>query len=183
MTWTAPSATGGGPITGYVVTPTWPVSPRPTDLHIDGHLRDGTDLTNGTAYTFTVAAIKWRRHGETVGAVQLGHSGDRPGRTHRGTATKAGNTSATVNWTAPASNGGSAITGYVVTPTSAAWPKRRRPSARRPPLRRSRAHTVRTAYTFKVAAINAVGTGSQSAASGSVNVYNQLELKPRRSCT
>ena len=38
-----------------------------------------------------------------------------PGAPTIGTAT-AGNASATVTWTAPASNGGSAITGYVVTP-------------------------------------------------------------------
>src|ERR1019366_3206525 len=73
------------------------------------------------------------------------------------------NASATVTWTAPTSNGGSAITGYVITPSSGS------------PVTVGNVLTSTvtgltngTAYTFKVAAINAVGTGPQSAASNSV---------------
>ena len=80
----------------------------------------------------------------------------------------AGNASVALSWTAPASNGGSAITGYRVTPFIGA-------TAQTPVLTGSAATTFTvtgltngTAYTFKVAAINAVGTGADSAASAAI---------------
>ena len=79
-----------------------------------------TGLTNGTAYTFTVAAINSVGTGPASAAsnsVTPAPVVTVPGAPTIGTAT-AGNASATVTWTAPASNGGSAITGYVITPSS-----------------------------------------------------------------
>ncbi len=89
-----------------------------------------------------------------------------PGAPTIGTAT-AGNAQATVNWTAPASNGGSAITGYVVTPYIGA-------TAQTTTTVGNVTSTVisgltnGTTYTFRVAAINAVGTGNQSGNSNAV---------------
>ena len=85
-----------------------------------------------------------------------------PGAPSIGTAT-AGNTQATVSFTAPASNGGSAITSYTVTSNPGAISA----SGAASPI------TVPglingTAYTFTVQAINAVGPGAASAASNSV---------------
>ena len=63
-----------------------------------------------------------------------------------------------MTWTAPARNGGSAITGYTVTASNGASP---RPST-------GAGHctitglTNGTAYTFTVTATNAVGTGASS---------------------
>ncbi|WP_329426066.1 putative Ig domain-containing protein [Streptosporangium sp. NBC_01495] len=83
----------------------------------------------------------------------------------------AGTTSATVSWTAPASNG-SAITGYVVTPYLG--------GVAQSPVSFDASATSRTltgltagaTYTFTVAAVNAVGTGSASPASNAVVPYN-----------
>ncbi|MFC7645286.1 fibronectin type III domain-containing protein [Streptosporangium lutulentum] len=83
----------------------------------------------------------------------------------------AGVTSATVTWTAPASNG-SAITGYVVTPT--------RNGVAQTPVSFDASATSRTltgltasaSYTFTVAAVNAIGTGSPSPASNAVVPYD-----------
>lgn len=76
-----------------------------------------------------------------------------------------GNGRATARWSAPTSNGGAAITGYVVTPYTGFV-------ASNPTTFHSTAITQvvtgltnGTTYRFKVAAINAAGTGSQSAAS------------------
>lgn len=71
--------------------------------------------------------------------------------------------SAVVRWTAPANNGGSPITGYVITPSSGS------------PVTVGNVtnFTVTglqpgTSYTFEVAAINAIGTGAQSGSSNAV---------------
>ncbi|WP_053094149.1 S-layer family protein [Cellvibrio sp. pealriver] len=85
-----------------------------------------------------------------------------PGAPTIGTAT-AGNTQATVTFTAPASNGGSAITGYTVTANPGAITR----AATSSPYTFT-GLTNGTAYTFTVTATNAAGTGAASAASNAV---------------
>ncbi len=89
-----------------------------------------------------------------------------PGAPTIGTATP-GNAQATVTWSAPASNGGSAITGYVVTPYIGATAQTATTvgNVLTTPIT---GLTNGTTYTFRVAAINSVGTGSQSANSNAV---------------
>jgi hypothetical protein len=85
------------------------------------------------------------------------------------TAVQSGNGGARVSWKAPASDGGSAITNYVVTPFKAGVAQ---------PARTFDAHTSRVigglqngaTYRFSVAANNAVGPGAPSAQSGGMTV-------------
>ncbi len=79
----------------------------------------------------------------------------------------AGNAQATVSWSAPASDGGSPVTGYRVTSTPVVSP----------PAGCTNVNALSctftglangTAYTFKVTATNAIGTGPASAASAPV---------------
>lgn len=98
-----------------------------------------------------------------------------PGAPTIGTAT-AGNASASVTFTAPASNGGATITGYTVTSSPGGFTGTGASS----PINVS-GLTNGTAYTFTVTATNSAGTGSASAASNSVtpsatNVYNQSNI-------
>lgn len=79
-----------------------------------------------------------------------------------GTAT-GGDASASVAFTAPTSNGGSAITGYTATST----PGGLTGTGVSSPINVS-GLVNGTAYTFKVKATNAIGTGAESAASNSV---------------
>src|SRR5262249_21768854 len=81
----------------------------------------------------------------------------------------AGNAQATVSWTAP-SNGGSAITSYTVTPYAGTAAQPATIVNGTPPATTAviTGLTNGTAYTFKVSATNAVGTGPDSAASNGV---------------
>jgi predicted phage tail protein len=81
---------------------------------------------------------------------------------------KAGNKKVAVSWKAPASDGGSPITGYVVTPF--------RGKTKEAPVTVNSTDTTTTVtglvngatYTFRVSAVNASGAGAESAASASV---------------
>ena len=80
----------------------------------------------------------------------------------------AGDASAQVSWTAPASDGGSAITDYEITPYIGATAQSSVLVGSAATSRNVTGLTNGTAYTFTVAAINAIGTGPASAASNAV---------------
>lgn len=155
VTWTAPSSTGGVPVAEYVVT----ASPGGAEKKVNGDtltaVVDG--LTNGTAYTFTVGAKN------AVGTTTSLPSGAITPRALPGVPTGVsvtrGDQQATVSWTAPASDGGSAITGYVVTVTPGNTVHE---VASNVTSQVVTGLTNGTLYTFTVAAKNAGGTGTAS---------------------
>ncbi|MEI8082794.1 MAG: fibronectin type III domain-containing protein, partial [Actinomycetes bacterium] len=110
LTWTAPASDGGATITGYAVSAT----PGGATCQTNGALGCTiSSLTNGTTYTFTVTATNAAGTGAASGeatATPIAVPGPPTGLT----ATR-GVRSVTLSWSAPADNGGSAITGYTVT--------------------------------------------------------------------
>ena len=75
VTWTAPASTGGSPLTGYVVTPFIAgVAQTPVTFTTTATSQMITGLTNGTTYTFKVAATNVGRHRAAISHVEPGHA-------------------------------------------------------------------------------------------------------------
>lgn len=158
VTWSPPSSDGGSAVTGYTVSRT---GGTPVDLGVAGN-HTWTGLTPGTTYLFSVAAKNVIGTGPTAShSVTMPASPSAPAEL---VVTPAANgQSATVTWSPPASDGGSAVTGYTLTRTggtpadlgvvgSHTWT----------------GLTPGSAYTFMVTAKNAVGPGAQASASASM---------------
>ncbi|MCE2771265.1 MAG: fibronectin type III domain-containing protein [Saprospiraceae bacterium] len=161
VAFTAPASNGGSAITGYTVTSS------PGSITATGATSpiNVTGLTNGTAYTFTVIATNAVGNSlasSTSTAVTPVAPITAPGAPTSVVAT-AGNASASVAFTAPASNGGSAITGYTITSS----PGSITATGATSPINVT-GLTNGTAYTFAVIATNAVGNSVASAASTAV---------------
>src|SRR5439155_16583572 len=108
LNWRAPSSDGGSAITGYTAT----ASPGGASCSTAGLSCTVADLTNGTSYSFTVAATNAVGTGPPS-APASATPATTPGAPTGLTATR-GNGQVTLNWSAPSSDGGSAITGYNV---------------------------------------------------------------------
>ena len=163
---TAPGSNGGSAITEYVVTPyIGAVAQTATTV---GNVTSTTitGLTNSTTYTFKVAAKNAVGTGTQSTASNAVTPAMVPGAP-TGVAATAGDASAGVSWTAPGSNGGSAITQYVVTPYIGAVAQTAT-TVGNVTSTTITGLTNNTTYTFKIAAKNAVGTGTQSTASNAV---------------
>ena len=168
VNWSAPAS--GGPVTSYEVTPyvgstpqtskrkTISGSPPATSTTISG-------LTGGTAYTFRVrAANPSGSSAESAPSNEVTPTAPAAPAAPTGVTAEADSKAAVVRWTEPA-DGGSAVTGYRVTPFIGS-------AAQTPTVLGSTATRARitgltngTSYTFRVAATNAVGTGADSSAS------------------
>jgi hypothetical protein len=175
VTWSAPSS--GGAVASYTITPyvgataqattTVSGSPPATTALVGG-------LTNGTTYTFRVTAHNVNGSGPQSPASNAvtpvaSTVPDAP----TGATAVADTTAASVDWRAPASDGGSAITGYRITPfvgatAQAAVDVGVVTSTRVAGL------TNGTSYTFTVRAINAVGAGAASAASAAATPNSSI---------
>ncbi len=156
VAWTAPASNGGSAITLYTVTAS---DGTHTCTWTSGLLSCTVGgLTNGQAYTFTVTATNGVGTGLASAASNSVTPATVPGKPTGVTAT-VGNASALVSWTAPASNGGSSITGYKVT----SWPGAK--TCTGGPSDTSCTVSGLTngqAYTFTVHATNGVGDGPES---------------------
>ncbi len=172
VSWTAPSNSGGSAISGYTVTPYIGTTAQ-TPVTVNGNppatSTTVTGLTNGTSYTFTVSATNSSGTGPASTPSNAVTPSALPGAPTGVTAT-AGNGSATVSWTAPSNSGGSAISGYTVTPYIGTTAQTPVTVTGNPPATSTTVTglTNGTSYTFTVSATNAFGTGSASSPSNAV---------------
>ena len=164
LTWTAPTLTGGSPITDYVVeysvvgTSTWTTFADGTSTSTTATV---TGLTNGRTYQFRVRAVSAGGIGESslTASAPVGV----PGVPTNLAATPLA-ASVRLTWTAPTQNGGSSISDYVIessddsgeTWTTFADSTSTSTSATVTGL------TNGESYWFRVSASNALGTGAPS---------------------
>ena len=162
VAFTAPANNGGATITSYRATSS------PGGFSNTGTTSPilVTGLTAGTAYTFTVLATNLAGNSAASGASNSIAPDVVPGAPTIGTATLSGSSGASLTFTAPTANGGSAVTSYKATSS---------PGGITSTLTQSGSGTItisgltaNTSYTFTVTAINTAGAGSASSSSNSI---------------
>ena len=179
VTWSAPASSGVGTIDSYTAdllhglsktctsTSTAPATPT-LGCQVTG-------ATNGTSYTVTVTATN--SAGSSYKSVASAASAAAfPSTTFGaptiGTATYAGNQSATVKWTAPSALAGTQppLTGYVVTPFIGTTAQPTQTFNSTATTETVTGLSAGSTYSFGVQAINANGAGTASAKSNTVAV-------------
>ncbi|HLF39985.1 MAG TPA: fibronectin type III domain-containing protein, partial [Acidimicrobiia bacterium] len=174
LTWAAPPDDGGSPVTGYLVTPVRDgTAETPRSVLGPAATTAVTGLRNGSVYRFTVAAVNIAGTGAPSAPSESVTPRAAPAAPVAVTAAVRDGR-AIVSWVAPPDDGGSPITGYVVTPFRDDEPQAATafPSA-------ATTQTVsgldpNGSYTFTVAAVNALGTGPASARSAPLSGYWML---------
>jgi predicted phage tail protein len=112
LSWNAPASDGGAVITSYRV---YQGAGQTPVASVTGTSATVTGLTNGTRYSFKVTAVNKAGEGPASGAASVTPTAatTNPGPPN-GLAASPGNGKVTLSWTAPASDGGAAISGYEV---------------------------------------------------------------------
>jgi len=159
VTWKAP-ANHGSPIDQYTVVASINKQPKVTKIFKSTAVTQVvTGLKNATTYTFKVRAhnkVGWGPYSAQSAPVRIGVP-----LAPAVPAVIRGNATVRVNWKAPATNG-SPITGYVVTPIVGTTAQAARVFNSAALVQNIAGLTNGVAYTFKVAAKNARGTGAAS---------------------
>ena len=170
ISWTAPANNGGSAITSYTVTASNgntcvanTGTPVATSCVITG-------LTNAVPYNFSVTATNGAllTSSASLSSADVTPAGT-PDAPTSVTAT-AGNGQASVQWLAPTSNGGSAITNYIVEYSSnngLSWTSAAHPVSTNTSLAVTGLANG-TTYIFRITAVNAVGSSTPSVSSSSV---------------
>tara|TARA_B100000953_G_scaffold146589_1_gene121376 strand:- start:1874 stop:3385 length:1512 start_codon:yes stop_codon:yes gene_type:complete len=167
LSWTAPTSNGGASISGYKVESstnggsTWSTSIADTGSSSTSAVVDG--LSNGTAVTFRVSAINVAGTG-SASDTEATTPRTRPGQPTGLSATES-STQVELSWSAPSSDGGSAVTGYKVersTNSGLTWTTVVADTGSTSTSSTVSGLTNGTSYAFRISAVNAAGTGTGS---------------------
>ena len=182
--WTAPTNNGGLKITSYTVTSNPGNIIKKVDRSLNATI---TELTNGTAYTFTVVAtndagnsLPSDKSDSVTPNIEPNAGNSLPSdksdsvtpniepNAPTNVIALSGNSEATVTWTAPESNGGTEITSYTITSNPGDIIKTVNSSVNSSLNATIKKLTNGTAYTFTVVATNDAGDSVPSGSSNSV---------------
>jgi hypothetical protein len=172
LSWTAPTNNGGSAITGYKIArstdagTTWSVLVANTASSSTTY--SNTGLAASTAYTYRVSAINaigTSSVSSIASATTLSSTTSTVPQAQTGlTATAVSSSQINLSWTAP-SNGGSAITGYKIersANSSSTWTTLVANTASSSTTYSNTGLAANTSYTYRVSAINAIGTSVPS---------------------
>jgi hypothetical protein len=179
LSWTAPASNGGSPIYDYWVQ--YKVTGQPDSAYTtfgDGVSAATTmtigGLIPGTSYTFRMFAQNGVGLGTASAPVVVAIPAKTAPSAPTGLVATSSGGQVNLRWIAPADNGGSAITNYIVQYKVTGQPdttyktmNTRLPTSLSQAIR---GLPLRTSYTFRVFARNAIGTGPASASSLPVTV-------------
>src|SRR5260370_14635615 len=169
LSWAAPASNGGAAITGYNVyrgTSAGGESATPVATNVTATNFTDTSLTNGTTYYYRVAAVNSAGtppQSNEASATPMAVQATVPSAP-QSLAAVAANSAVSLAWSAPACDGGSAITGYNVYRGTTAGGESATPLAANVSARNftDTSAVNGTTYFYRVAAVNAVGTSPQS---------------------
>jgi hypothetical protein len=185
LSWVAPSSVGDSAIVGYGIEystnggVSW--STATTNTYSTSTTRTVTGLTNGTSYSFKVAAVNASSTGSYSTTASAIPAIVPPGQPTSLVATP-GNQQASLSWVAPSSVGDSSIAGYRIEYSSnggVSWLTATSNTYSTATSRTVTGLTNGTSYSFKVAAVNASSTGSFSTTISTVPRDPDLPVAPR----
>lgn len=162
LTWVAPAGDGGHALLGYSIYR----GTDPLNLSLLSTVDTSTSfgdlaIVNGTTYHYAVAARNDLGEGPSTAVASATPTGAPPAPT--GLSGQGSNGNATVAWHAPASDGGSALTGYTVYRSKGGGPFELAASLG-PSLSFQDGNLSNgVEYTYRVASVNAYGEGARSA--------------------
>ena len=169
LSWTDPASNGGSAITGYRIEvssdggTSWSELVANTGSTATTYAHTG--LASGATRHYRVSAINSVGTGNPSNLANATTGNTAPGAPTGLSATPSGTTRIDLSWTVPASNGGSAITGYRIEVSSDAGTSWSDLVANTTSTATTYAHTGLASGTtrhYRVSAINSVGTGNPS---------------------
>jgi len=171
LAWLAPATEGSSALSGYRIYRAAPGENAATLLAIVGNVLSFTDtaVSNGASYTYQVAAVNGFGEGPRTAplAATRGTSPSAP----RSLSASAGGQGISLAWSAPASNGGSAVTNYeVYRGTTPANALRIATVAGTASTYVDKSVAKKTSYVYLVTAVNALG---ESATSNTVTITSR----------
>jgi fibronectin type 3 domain-containing protein len=162
LSWSAPASNGGSAITGYNI---YRSTTSGTEIKVASPAGTGTtytdtSLVNGTAYFYKVSAVNAISEGSL--SIEASATPATVPGAPTGLIASAGAGQVTLNWTAPSSNGGSAVTGYKVYQGTTSGNKLLVATLGNVTTTTRTGLANGTTYYFTVTAVNAAGEGAQA---------------------
>ncbi len=157
LSWSAPSDTGGGTVSGYRIKKDG--STLVADTGSTGTTYTATGLTRLTEYNFNVAAINEKGTGADGNTPAHTTTAEVPGApgTLSLSAGSPSTTAINLSWSAPSDTGGATVTGYRIKKNGSTLVA---DTGSTGTTYSATGLTQNTSYNFTVAAINSIGTGA-----------------------